>query len=497
MGSVYRKGRGIWGKWRDAEGTQRYYNAGTISPDLTKREAAAREAKLRKEARAMVDLEEAKKRGLPLAIESPPKPRSKAPTLGSVILAWAEHKAAARDSSGNPLWGGGMDKLSKIRCHVIPILGHKRIDKITQGDVKHMIDLCFTGHHGKKGLAGSSVEGVRWALSAFYQDQIAAKIVAVNPCRGLDRGVSRMINKSKPNPKLSPFLSKRDQEAIYWALPEHIRPAFLMGCQAGLRQGEILALRWGDLDFKRSTIRVAGQRGVVGADGQRTIKPVKDGEGRLQPMTPTLAAAMKEWKLQLGPGFQFCFPARVDRQWCNFDRPKDSQRCAAALTEAEIKAALKAAPQRKHGPQAKGKFQGNRRGAAKILGVGTAALRKRIAELENRAYRDARRPKRFTPEYEDRMMHHTTLTRHLDRAFASTGIKRLCWKNATRHTYGSNFIADGGQLVELRDIMGHCNVTVTERYALNRPDHFSEIARSAGVIELSKPKVIKFKRKRG
>jgi integrase len=45
----------------------------------------------------------------------------------------------------------------------------------------------------------------------------------------------------------------------------------------------------------------------------------------------------------------------------------------------------------------------------------------------------------------------------------------LTWYQATRHTFASQWVLGGGTLEELRDVMGHSTVLVTERYAHLRP----------------------------
>jgi integrase len=54
----------------------------------------------------------------------------------------------------------------------------------------------------------------------------------------------------------------------------------------GLRRGELIALRWRDVDFPRSAIRVSGSY----ANG--TLTTPKSGHGRVVPMVPDVAAAL-------------------------------------------------------------------------------------------------------------------------------------------------------------------------------------------------------------
>jgi integrase len=61
---------------------------------------------------------------------------------------------------------------------------------------------------------------------------------------------------------------------------------FLTAAFTGLRRGELIALRWRDVDFERSSIRVSGSF----ANGVLTTP--KSGHGRVVPMVPEVAAVL-------------------------------------------------------------------------------------------------------------------------------------------------------------------------------------------------------------
>jgi len=63
---------------------------------------------------------------------------------------------------------------------------------------------------------------------------------------------------------------------------------FLTAAFTGLRRGELIALRWRDVDFERASIRVAGSY----ANGQLTAP--KSGHGRVVPMVPEVATVLAQ-----------------------------------------------------------------------------------------------------------------------------------------------------------------------------------------------------------
>jgi integrase len=76
-----------------------------------------------------------------------------------------------------------------------------------------------------------------------------------------------------------------------WALvraaaTERDAAVFLTAAFTGLRRGELIALRWRDVDFEGSVIR------VVGSYGNGRLTAPKSGHGRAVPMVPDVAAAL-------------------------------------------------------------------------------------------------------------------------------------------------------------------------------------------------------------
>jgi integrase len=80
------------------------------------------------------------------------------------------------------------------------------------------------------------------------------------------------------------FYSPEEVQALVRAAAsEQDAAIFLTAAFTGLRRGEVIALRWRDVDFQRSAIRVSGSY----ANGKLTTP--KSGRGRAVPMVPEVA----------------------------------------------------------------------------------------------------------------------------------------------------------------------------------------------------------------
>jgi integrase len=70
---------------------------------------------------------------------------------------------------------------------------------------------------------------------------------------------------------------------------------------------------------------------------------------------------------------------------------------------------------------------------------------------------------------EARYMSPTTLNEALSKVVSES----ITWYQATRHTFASQWILNGGSLEILQKLMGHSSILVTQRYAHLKLDNFS------------------------
>ncbi len=103
------------------------------------------------------------------------------------------------------------------------------------------------GHLAEKARAG--LHGVRTTLSKLLQQAVEWNYLEENAARGL------CIGDRVPKKELV-FLEPRDALRLIESLPEPCRTVVLVAVLAGLRIGEIAALRWSRVDFFRGVIQV-------------------------------------------------------------------------------------------------------------------------------------------------------------------------------------------------------------------------------------------------
>jgi integrase len=94
----------------------------------------------------------------------------------------------------------------------------------------------------------------------------------------LERNVAHRVKKGKEPSKARAVLSKEEIARLFDACGDHFRPLVMAGYYAGQRPSELMALRWGDVNFGNRTL---------------TVFRTKVGLGDSIPLHPALAAELK------------------------------------------------------------------------------------------------------------------------------------------------------------------------------------------------------------
>jgi len=132
----------------------------------------------------------------------------------------------------------------QIRCHLQPEFGEVKLRDITRPEIqRHLAD------KRKAGFSGSSVHGMRTALGKVLQAAVDWNYIEHNPARGI-----RLGDRSPREERA--YLLPEQVSILLASLPEPCRTLVVIAALTGLRIGELLALRWKNIDLKSGSIRV-------------------------------------------------------------------------------------------------------------------------------------------------------------------------------------------------------------------------------------------------
>jgi integrase len=165
-----------------------------------------------------------------------------------------------------------------IELHVIPALGRRPLDKLTVEDLDlFYARLLVNGRKDDRGGGGLSPKTVR------YIHLIIHKALADAHRKGaLVRNVAAIADAPKVGARKGGDLKASDagQLRVFLdAIGSHwLNPAFHLAAHTGMRRGEVLGLRWCDIDFAAGRLSV--RQALVSVAYQTSISDVKTGSGR-------------------------------------------------------------------------------------------------------------------------------------------------------------------------------------------------------------------------
>jgi integrase len=80
-----------------------------------------------------------------------------------------------------------------------------------------------------------------------------------------------------------------------------------------------------------------------------------------------------------------------------------------------------------------------------------------------------------------------TVHKALAKALTACGLPKLTLYEATRHSFASQWVMNGGSMEELARILGHSSTATTQHYAHLAPDFFGAKAHDMVAVDLAKP----------
>lgn len=168
-----------------------------------------------------------------------------------------------------------------LRVHLIPWLGSKRLDQIRPEDVQRLKARLTN-------KAPKTVNNVLTVLNTLLRVAVEWELISEMPCP------VHLIRNVPVRP--TPFYECDQFERLVLAaqrVDPRARLVVLLGGEAGLRCGEMMALEWGDVDFERQQLHVRRSewREVCGTEG--FVDTPKGGRGRRLFMTQRLASALR------------------------------------------------------------------------------------------------------------------------------------------------------------------------------------------------------------
>lgn len=210
-----------------------------------------------------------------LLVEGKPKPVKKeevqeTPTLREFAPRFVDGYAKANRLKPSGVAG----KKSILSVHLIPLLGDKKLDAIQTEDVQHLKSALVE-------RAPKTVNNVLTALSVMLKTAVEWDVIERVPC---------VIKLLKTPKNVASFHDFDEYERLVESAQSdrHAKLLVLLGGEAGLRCGEMMALEWSDVDLNKRQLCVAR------SEWKGHVTAPKGGRLRYVPLTKRLTEALRE-----------------------------------------------------------------------------------------------------------------------------------------------------------------------------------------------------------
>jgi integrase len=172
-----------------------------------------------------------------------------------------------------------------VKKHIVPVLGAVELQQLDETSVERWL----TGLADVE-LAAKSIRNVHGVLSKALEDAKRLRLVARNAAARADLPrVPQRAPRVWTTAQLHQFLDGTAEDR--WA------PMWRLFAMTGMRRGEVLGLRWSDVDLKAGTLTVTTQRTIAG--GSIVEGPPKSRSGaRTIAIDSATVDALKAWRRQ-------------------------------------------------------------------------------------------------------------------------------------------------------------------------------------------------------
>ena len=227
-------------------------------------------------------------------------------TVGQWMEVWFEHYAKVKvRPSSHQTYRGYIDN------HIKPNIGKIPLEKLTSLDLQKLYKkLLEQGRVERieskgqsKGLSPKTVRNIHQIISSAMQLARNQKLITANPAEGcaLPR-LEHQEMQTLPVEQLTSFLREAKDSGVF--------EMYYVELATGLRRGELLGLKWEDIDLERGNLRV--RRQIARINGEVVEAPLKTKNAyRTLPLAEDTIGVLEAQRKKAG-GSPWVFPSLTD-----------------------------------------------------------------------------------------------------------------------------------------------------------------------------------------
>jgi integrase len=181
-------------------------------------------------------------------------------TVGAYLKQWAMTvKAKVQPNTWVPY-----DR--HVRLHLVPRIGYLLLSKLSPVHLQQLYEKMT-----EDGVSAALQRKIGTTLGTALRAAIPLKLISSNP-------VPEIRKPKAPDPELQVYTAEQVSQFLRAAKKDRLYALYVLALDSGMRQGELFALDWPDVDFKAGSVHV--QRSLEEIDGILRIKEVKTKKGR-------------------------------------------------------------------------------------------------------------------------------------------------------------------------------------------------------------------------
>ena len=195
-----------------------------------------------------------------------------------------------------------------LKNHIGPKIGKTPLEKLTSLEIQRLYkELLESGRVPSKesrckpkGLAPKTVRNLHQMFSSALDAAMAQRLILSNPAKVCTLPkVERQEMKTLTPDQLAAFFQEAKRSGVY--------ELYYLDLATGLRRGELLGLKWTDIDLRRKTMRI--QRSIARQNGSVGEVPLKTKNAyRTLPLSEDAVEVLKEQKKKAGDS-PYVFPS--------------------------------------------------------------------------------------------------------------------------------------------------------------------------------------------
>ncbi len=206
-------------------------------------------------------------------------------TVGAYLETWIEAHSVELKPSTQKTYR------DKIRLYLVPAIGHERLQALSPSRLSIVFrELHERGGKDGKAVSPRTVEFARAVLRRAMNDAVVDRLIEVNPVSG------SKTPKRDGKPQHTTWTA--DQLTMFLAAVTGTRwaPLWELSAGTGMRRGELMALRWSDIDLEAGLVAVERSTTQLGRD--RVTTTPKNHERRRVSLDAHMIATLRTWRRQ-------------------------------------------------------------------------------------------------------------------------------------------------------------------------------------------------------